>query len=160
MSERLFEGDLPKGKGPHSCILAVGAELVTVQSLASLRGNVQPILLEHKLRSPDQVPHKSSPMFDQTPKSFVVGSDEEEKEEVLLKWSSRGMRASNAIQTDRIRKMRQDGLLPKEPTSTPVVVENSDTKSEDISKDVKIYLDEETLWIILGVPVTGIRIIE
>ncbi|KAH0729399.1 hypothetical protein KY289_000587 [Solanum tuberosum] len=53
MSERLFEGDLPEGKGPKSCILVVGAELVAVQSLASLRGDSQPTLLEHELRSLD-----------------------------------------------------------------------------------------------------------
>ncbi|KAG5600439.1 hypothetical protein H5410_031809 [Solanum commersonii] len=53
MSERLFEGDLPEGKGSKSCILAAEAELVAVQSLASLRGDVQPTLLEHELESPN-----------------------------------------------------------------------------------------------------------
>ncbi|KAH0713343.1 hypothetical protein KY290_008900 [Solanum tuberosum] len=46
MSERLFEGDLPEGKGTESIILAAAEELVAVQSLASLRGNIQPTLLE------------------------------------------------------------------------------------------------------------------
>uniref|UniRef100_M1DLU2 Uncharacterized protein n=1 Tax=Solanum tuberosum TaxID=4113 RepID=M1DLU2_SOLTU len=39
MSERLFEWDLPKGKGSKSCILVTGPELVAVQSLPSLRGD-------------------------------------------------------------------------------------------------------------------------
>ncbi|KAG5604560.1 hypothetical protein H5410_026052 [Solanum commersonii] len=54
ISERLFEGHLLEGKGPDSCILTVGAELVVVQSLASLRGDTQSTLLDQKLRSPDQ----------------------------------------------------------------------------------------------------------
>lgn len=37
-------------------------------------------------------------MFDQTPKSFAVGSDEEEEEKVLLKWSSKGVRGANSFQ--------------------------------------------------------------
>ncbi|KAG5616686.1 hypothetical protein H5410_016510 [Solanum commersonii] len=90
MFERLFEGDLPEGKGPESCILTAGMELVAVQSLASLRGDVQPTFLEHEPESLDQVPHRSEPIFDQTPKSFDVGSDKKEKEEIPLKWNSRG----------------------------------------------------------------------
>ncbi|KAH0636571.1 hypothetical protein KY290_036993 [Solanum tuberosum] len=39
MSVRLFDGDLPEGKGLESNILAAAAELVVVQSLASLRGD-------------------------------------------------------------------------------------------------------------------------
>ncbi|KAG5581448.1 hypothetical protein H5410_052075 [Solanum commersonii] len=66
ISEKLFEGDLLEGKGLDSCILTAGAELVDVQSLASLRGDTQPTLLDQELRSPDQVPHKSEPIFDQT----------------------------------------------------------------------------------------------
>ncbi|KAG5611315.1 hypothetical protein H5410_022596 [Solanum commersonii] len=50
MSKRLFAGDFPEGKGPKSNILAVAAELVVIQSLASLRGDVQPSLLEQELR--------------------------------------------------------------------------------------------------------------
>ncbi|KAG5627548.1 hypothetical protein H5410_012766 [Solanum commersonii] len=49
ISERLFEGDLPEEKCSESCILAA-AELVDVQSLVSLRGDAQPILLEHELK--------------------------------------------------------------------------------------------------------------
>ncbi|KAH0633532.1 hypothetical protein KY284_036318 [Solanum tuberosum] len=67
MSERLFDGDLPEGKGSESNILAAGKKLVVVQSLASLRGDVQPTLLEQELRSPEQVPHSVQPVFDKKP---------------------------------------------------------------------------------------------
>ncbi|KAH0764838.1 hypothetical protein KY285_000709 [Solanum tuberosum] len=53
MSGRLFEGDLPEGKGPKSNILAAVEELVVVQNLASLRRDVQLTLLEQELRSPE-----------------------------------------------------------------------------------------------------------
>ncbi|KAH0670592.1 hypothetical protein KY285_024855 [Solanum tuberosum] len=99
ISEKLFEGDLLEGKGPDSCILTARAELVVVQSLASLRGDTQPTLLDQELRSPDQVPHRSEPIFDQTSKSLDIGSDkEEEEEEILLKWNSKGMREGNKSQ--------------------------------------------------------------
>jgi len=100
MSERLFEGDLPEGKGPKSCILVVGAELVVVQSLASLRGDVQSTILEHELRSPDQDPHINQPLFDQIPRSFDVESDKEEKQEVPLKWSKNRVRGANTFTMD------------------------------------------------------------
>ncbi|KAG5604726.1 hypothetical protein H5410_026218 [Solanum commersonii] len=105
MSERLFEGDLPKGKGPESCILTAGVELVAVQILVSLRGDVQPTFLEHELESPDQVPHRNEPIFDQTPKSFNVGSDKEE-EEIPLKWKSRGRRGGKNLKKMLLRKER------------------------------------------------------
>uniref|UniRef100_M1E1B6 Uncharacterized protein n=1 Tax=Solanum tuberosum TaxID=4113 RepID=M1E1B6_SOLTU len=85
MSERLFEGDFPEGRGPESYILAAGAELVVVQSLASLRGDVQPTLLEPELRSLEQVPHSVQPVFDQTPSSFDIESEKEEEEEPPLR---------------------------------------------------------------------------
>uniref|UniRef100_M1DBX0 Uncharacterized protein n=1 Tax=Solanum tuberosum TaxID=4113 RepID=M1DBX0_SOLTU len=100
ISERMFEGDLSEGKGHESCILIAGVELVAVQSLALLKGNVQPTFLEHELESPDQVPHRSEPFFDQTPKSFDVGSDKEEEEEIPLRWNSRGMRRGNQSQVN------------------------------------------------------------
>ncbi|KAG5606448.1 hypothetical protein H5410_027940 [Solanum commersonii] len=90
MSGRLFDRGLLEGKGPESNILVAGAELVAVQSLASLRGDVQPTLLEQELRSPEQVPHSVQHEFDQTPRSFDVESDNEEEEEVPLKWSRKG----------------------------------------------------------------------
>ena len=46
MSECLFEGDLPKVKGPDSNILAVVQELVSIKSITSLRGYVQQTPLE------------------------------------------------------------------------------------------------------------------
>ncbi|KAH0679519.1 hypothetical protein KY284_020604 [Solanum tuberosum] len=97
MSKRLFDGDLPERKGPKSNILAVAAELVVVQSLASLRGDVQPSLLEQELRSPEQVPHSVQPVFDQTPKSFNVESEQEEEEEVPLVWNRKRVRGANAL---------------------------------------------------------------
>uniref|UniRef100_M1CET3 Uncharacterized protein n=1 Tax=Solanum tuberosum TaxID=4113 RepID=M1CET3_SOLTU len=78
ISERAFEGDLPEGKSPESCTPTAGAELVAVQSLASLRGDAQPTSLEHELESPNQFPPRSEPIFDQTPKSFDVGSPRSE----------------------------------------------------------------------------------
>ncbi|KAH0761339.1 hypothetical protein KY290_017412 [Solanum tuberosum] len=100
ISERVFEGDLPEGKGPESCILTAGAELVVVQSLAFLRGDVPPTSLEYDLVSPDQVPPRSEPIFYQTPKSFDVESDKEEEEKISLKWRVRGMRGANQSQVN------------------------------------------------------------
>ncbi|KAH0636587.1 hypothetical protein KY290_037012 [Solanum tuberosum] len=53
MSERLFEGDFPEGKGMESNRLAATEELLVVQSLASLRGDTQLTLLEQECRSPE-----------------------------------------------------------------------------------------------------------
>ncbi|KAH0699026.1 hypothetical protein KY284_013241 [Solanum tuberosum] len=82
MSEQLFEGDLPEGKGPESNI--------------SLRGDVQPTLLEQELRSPEQVPHSTQPMFDQTSKSFDVDSEEKKEGETPLVLRRKGFRGANA----------------------------------------------------------------
>ncbi|KAG5605910.1 hypothetical protein H5410_027402 [Solanum commersonii] len=159
ISERLFEGDLPEGKGPESCILTGEAELVAVQSLASLRGDVQPTLLEHELESPDQVSRRSEPIFDQTPKFSDVRSDKkEEEEEIPLRWCSRGVRGGNhsqvnvpeletvkgygsaiatsKAQTERARKRRREGVELEQPTSTCLSIENSETESEDVAKYV------------------------
>ncbi|KAG5571903.1 hypothetical protein H5410_061669 [Solanum commersonii] len=89
MSEQLLEGDLPEGRGLESSILVAGVELVVVQSLALLRGDVQPTLLELELRSPEQVPHSVQPVFDHTPRSFDVETEEKEQEPPL-RWSTRG----------------------------------------------------------------------
>ncbi|KAH0776230.1 hypothetical protein KY290_007641 [Solanum tuberosum] len=109
MSERLFDGDLPEGKGPESNILATGAKLVVVQSLASLRGDVQPTLLEQKLRSPEQVPHSVQPMFDQTPRSFDVEND-----------NKKGVRGANILKVDvpdlETVKSAPEAVLTHEPT--------------------------------------------
>ncbi|KAG5576190.1 hypothetical protein H5410_056324 [Solanum commersonii] len=96
MSKRLFEGDFPEERGPESNILAAGVELVVVQSLASLRGDVQPTLLDTELRSPKQVPHNVQPVFDQTPRLFDVES-EKEKEEPPLKWSRTEVRGATTL---------------------------------------------------------------
>ncbi|KAG5614723.1 hypothetical protein H5410_014547 [Solanum commersonii] len=48
----------------------------------------------------DLVPHRSEPIFDQTPKYFNVGNDKEEVEEVPLRWNSRGMRGGNQSQVN------------------------------------------------------------
>ncbi|KAG5605122.1 hypothetical protein H5410_026614 [Solanum commersonii] len=166
--------DLPEGKGLESCILTAGAELVAVQSLASLRGDVQPTFLEHELESPDQVSHRSEPIFDQTPKSSNVGSEKEkeEEEDVPLRWRSRGIKeqqrkgkgklvlshskgdkrkyitksetqkvmgsgiAASKAHTERTRNRRREGLEPDQLASTPLIIENSETESEDTAKYV------------------------
>ncbi|KAG5607068.1 hypothetical protein H5410_028560, partial [Solanum commersonii] len=59
MSKRLFDEDL-SGKVPESNILAAATELVAVQSLASLRRDAQPTLLEQELRSPEKGVHDAN----------------------------------------------------------------------------------------------------
>ncbi|KAG5575633.1 hypothetical protein H5410_055767 [Solanum commersonii] len=110
--ERLFEGDLPERKGPESCILTAGAKLVVVQSLASLRGDTQPTLLDQELRSPDQVPHRIQLVFDQTLISLGVENYEEEEEELQLRWRSRGVRGTNSSQI-RGDELETAKMLPK-----------------------------------------------
>ncbi|KAG5629911.1 hypothetical protein H5410_001628 [Solanum commersonii] len=97
MSERLFEGESPEGRGLESSILVAGVELVVVQSLSSLKGDVQLTLLEPELKSQEQVPHSVQLVFDQTPRSFDVESEEEKEEEPLLRWSRRGVRGANPL---------------------------------------------------------------
>lgn len=50
MSEKLFEGNFHEGIGPESCILIAGEDLVSIQSLASLRGGSKPSLLSDVFR--------------------------------------------------------------------------------------------------------------
>uniref|UniRef100_M1DF66 Uncharacterized protein n=1 Tax=Solanum tuberosum TaxID=4113 RepID=M1DF66_SOLTU len=90
MSERFFEGDFPEGRGPESNILAIRAKLVATQSLTSLQGNVQPAFSEPDDRSQEQGPLSLEPIFDQTPKSFDVETEEEE-EEPPLRWNRAGV---------------------------------------------------------------------
>ncbi|KAH0639108.1 hypothetical protein KY290_036402 [Solanum tuberosum] len=97
MSEQLFEGDLPEGKGTKSNILTTAEELVVVQILASLRGDIQPTLLDQELRSPEHVPHSTQTVFDQTPKSFDVDTKEEEEEETPMVWRIKGVQGENAV---------------------------------------------------------------
>ncbi|KAG5628248.1 hypothetical protein H5410_013466 [Solanum commersonii] len=80
MSERFFEGDLPKGRGPESSILAAGDELVAAQSLTSLRGYVQLNSSEPDDRSHEHVPLSLEPIFDQTAKSFDIETEKEKEE--------------------------------------------------------------------------------
>ncbi|KAH0766011.1 hypothetical protein KY285_001882 [Solanum tuberosum] len=113
ISERLFEGDLPEGRGPDSCLLTTGAELVVVQSLASLRRDTQPTLLDQELRSPDQVSHESQPVFDQTPISLGVEDDEEEEEEPQLRWRSKDVSPATRTDSAEERKRKGKGKLAK-----------------------------------------------
>ncbi|KAG5605957.1 hypothetical protein H5410_027449 [Solanum commersonii] len=231
MSERLFEGDLPEGRNPESHILAAGALLVAVQSLASLRGDVKPTLVPTESRSPEQVPFSVQPMFDQTPTSFDVEiksapkSVPTDKPTEFAKERKRkgkgkmveshskgdnkryGSRsemqkvmgsaiATSIIQMERARKRRKEGHEPEKPTSTPLHVGFSDSEDKEMTrkervaelenqkvlygrvfdpdiltafehggirttvKNVKILLEEETLGIILGVPMEGVWSIE
>ncbi|KAH0668996.1 hypothetical protein KY289_023489 [Solanum tuberosum] len=105
--------------------LTAGDELVAVQGLAFLRGDIQPSSLEHELESPDQVLPRSEPIFDQTPKSFDVGSDKEEEEEVLLKWRSRGMCGANQSQ---MQVSESEGVKG---TSEDDIVENTAEKAKE-----------------------------
>ncbi|KAG5612423.1 hypothetical protein H5410_023704 [Solanum commersonii] len=164
MLERLFEGDLPEETSPVSCILNVGAELVAVQSLASLRGVDQLTLIDQEMRSPDQVPYRSDLVFDQTPMGTDFEDNEEEEEEPQLRWRQRGMRGVKSTQVDGSRQETPDiadretspvcradsgeerqrkgkGKLVKahgtrKPTSTPVNADDSDTQSENIIRYV------------------------
>ncbi|KAG5611031.1 hypothetical protein H5410_022312 [Solanum commersonii] len=150
------EGDLPEGKGPESCILTAGAELVAIQSLAALRGDVQPTFSEHELESPDQVPHKIKGTFEI---DSVGKSGEQEKERQrkgkgkLVLSHSKGDKkkyvtrtetqkfmgsaiATSKAHTERTKKMRREGHEPNQPASTPLVIENSKTESKDAAKYV------------------------
>ncbi|KAG5632022.1 hypothetical protein H5410_003739 [Solanum commersonii] len=64
---------------------------------ASLRRDTQPTLLEQENRSPKRVPHGIQLVFDQTPKTMGVTSEEEDEEETHLVWSRKGIRGANAL---------------------------------------------------------------
>ncbi|KAG5630561.1 hypothetical protein H5410_002278 [Solanum commersonii] len=100
MSERLFEGDLPKGKGMESNLLASAEELVVVQSLASLKRDIQPTHLEQECKSPKQATHGVQPVYDKTPETMGVTSKEEDEEETPLVWSRKGVRGAYASTVD------------------------------------------------------------
>ncbi|KAG5572405.1 hypothetical protein H5410_062171 [Solanum commersonii] len=156
ISERLFEGDLPKGKGPKSCILTAGAKLVAVQSLASLRGDVQPTFLEHELESPDQVPYKVSlwhsrgmregnqsqvndPELETVKDTSEIDSVGDNMKYVTRSETQKFMGSTivaSKAHTERTRKRRREGLEPHQPASTPLIIENSETESEDAVKYV------------------------
>ncbi|XP_015168574.1 uncharacterized protein [Solanum tuberosum] len=123
MSERLFEGDLPEGKGMESNILATAEELVVVQSLASLRRDTQPTLLEQECRSPERVHHSVQPVFDQTLETIGFTSEEEDEEETPLVWSRKGVRGENAS-TTVIPNLGETEVVPE------TRIENEHTESE------------------------------
>ncbi|KAH0748136.1 hypothetical protein KY290_027368 [Solanum tuberosum] len=171
ISERLFEGDLPEGKGPESCILTAGAELVAIQSLASLRGDKK----EEEEEEDDDVPLRwrsrgmrggnqsqvNVPELE-TVKGTIdsVGkSGEQEKErqrkgkgKLALSHSKGDKRkyvtrsetqkfmgsaiAASKAHTERTRKRRREWLEPDQPASTPLIIEKSETESEDAAKYV------------------------
>ncbi|KAG5579663.1 hypothetical protein H5410_050290 [Solanum commersonii] len=116
MSERLFEGDLPEGKGINSNILADVEELVVAHSLASLRGYTQTSLLEEECRSPEQVPHSVNPMFDQTPETMGV---------------------DNLEHTDAAPKEK----FEEEPTESKKKRKGKMLKKESVRQDIDIALD-------------------
>ncbi|KAH0738304.1 hypothetical protein KY290_037009 [Solanum tuberosum] len=123
MSERLFEGDLPEGKGMESNILATTKELVVVQSLASLIRDTQPMLLEKECRSPERVHHSVQPVFDQTLETIGFTSEEEDEEETPLVWSRKGVRGENAS-TMVIPNLGETEVVPE------TRIENEHTESE------------------------------
>lgn len=51
--------------------------------------------------------------------------------------------AGNVAQTDRIRHQKEEGVLPKEPIIDLIFVDDSETKSEDITKYVDKRRKEE-----------------
>ncbi|KAH0665068.1 hypothetical protein KY285_026274 [Solanum tuberosum] len=91
MSERLFYGDLLEEKGTKSNILAAAEELV-VQSLTSLKGDIQPLFSEADCKSPEQVPIKVHSVCGQTPEVNTVTNDDD----VPLSWSRKGVRGAHA----------------------------------------------------------------
>lgn len=99
MFERLLKGDLHEGRGSKSCILKMGKELVAIQSLSSLRYDSQQSLLSDLFGSPEQVPSRSQPIFEKTPKSFDINTDWEEEYEVPLRWRMRGTRVENTYKS-------------------------------------------------------------
>lgn len=89
----------------------VRAKLVIIQSLVSLRGDVQPTLWDQELRSADQVPYRDQQIFNQTPTLFRVRSNEEEETEPQLRWKYRGMCGANLPQTE-IQGLESDQNVP------------------------------------------------
>ncbi|KAG5605783.1 hypothetical protein H5410_027275 [Solanum commersonii] len=103
--------DLPEGKNTKSNILAAAEELVVVQSLTSLKKDTQPTLLEQECKSQDLVPHSVQPVFDQTPITMGVNSEEKDKEEILIVWSRKGVEGL-------ITEVAPETTLEDEPTES------------------------------------------
>ncbi|KAH0702584.1 hypothetical protein KY290_017899 [Solanum tuberosum] len=104
-------------------ILAVVEELVVVQSVASLRRDTQPTLLEQKCRSPEQIPHGVQPMYDKTLETMKVNNEEADDEETLLVWSRKRVRGANVSPVD-IPDLGATEVVPE------TRIENKPTESE------------------------------
>ncbi|KAG5621717.1 hypothetical protein H5410_006935 [Solanum commersonii] len=190
MSERLFEGDLPKGRGPDSCILTAGAELVVVQSLASLKEILNPhywtknsgrrirAMVKRK-REVEEERVKSKGTQKRGSKSKKKKRDD--KEERIAKMEHQKMLNGRVFDTDIITKFGMANLFyvvtiqewshlfePHVPYLLEPEVREFFYKIKLLEnggitttiKDITICLDEEILGIILGVPVKGVRTIE
>ncbi|KAG5572197.1 hypothetical protein H5410_061963, partial [Solanum commersonii] len=152
ISERLLEGDLPDGKSVESNVLADHRN----KSLASLRGDTHPTLLEQEYRSPELVPRSVQPVFDQTLVTMGVRSEEEDEEETHIVWSRKGVRGANmstmAVSDLVTNKVSPKTRLKDEPTESERKIKRkgkgkmvesstkgdkrSDTESNDIVKGV------------------------
>ncbi|KAH0686306.1 hypothetical protein KY289_017058 [Solanum tuberosum] len=104
-------------------ILAAVEELVVVQSVASLRRDTQPTLLEQECRSPEQIPHGVQPMYDKTLETMRVNSKEVDDEETLLVWSRKRVRGANVSPVD-IPDLGATEVVPE------TRIENKPTESE------------------------------
>ncbi|KAG5580367.1 hypothetical protein H5410_050994 [Solanum commersonii] len=159
MSKRLFERDLAEGRGLESKILATGERLVALQSLGSLRGDVQPTRLELKLRSPEQ-----STEFEKERQRKGKGK--------LVESRSKGDKTSDTECDDVVayvaknRKEGKDERVKKNKNlkgGKEITCEEGESEKQGhwtTVKNVKILLDEETLGIILSEPMEGIRSIK
>ncbi|KAG5631598.1 hypothetical protein H5410_003315 [Solanum commersonii] len=77
-------------------VVSRGVSSTMSERLTSLRGVVQLTFSEPDNKSEEQVPLSLEPIFDQTPKSFDVGNEEEE-EEHPTRWHKIGIRGANTL---------------------------------------------------------------
>ncbi|KAG5599697.1 hypothetical protein H5410_031067, partial [Solanum commersonii] len=158
--ERLFEGDLLKGKGIESNILGAIEELVVVQSLASVIGDIQPTFLEQESRSLEWVLHNLE-AGDVVPETKL--EDDPTKPERKIKRNGHGKMVEfytkgdkrryatrgevqklmgdalveNKVQTERNWRQRRDSHVPvEEPTSMPQHIRSSEIDSDDMVREV------------------------
>jgi len=96
MFKRSFDGDLSKGKGTETNILATSKDWL-VQSLMSLKGVIQPPFFEVECKSPDPVLNRLKPVFDQT--SEIVAPTNagpwkyvKDNEDIPQSWMRKGVR--------------------------------------------------------------------
>ncbi|KAG5579823.1 hypothetical protein H5410_050450 [Solanum commersonii] len=168
MSERLFERDLPKGKGPESNILAAVEKLEEEEEETFLvwrrkrvRGANTLTIVVPDLEAVDVV-HETK--LDNEPTRSERERKIKGKGEMVesytkgdkKKYATRGavqkimgsVIAANQIQIEKIRKIRRDGHVPKEPTSTPLHIGSSETDSDDIIRLVfKRKKEAEIEWV-------------